>query len=45
MTLMKHLLRTDNVLYPHSFDKKKMKKKIVWVQIVGRLCKIFLGDT
>lgn len=23
MTLMKHLLRTDNVLYPHSFDKKK----------------------
>lgn len=20
---MKHLLRTDNVLYPHSFDKRK----------------------
>lgn len=46
MTLMKHLLRTDNVLYPHSFDKKKkMKKKTPWVQIIGRLYKIFLGDT
>lgn len=24
---MKHLLRTDNVLYPHSFDKKKKKEE------------------
>lgn len=41
---MKHLLRTDNVLYPHSFDKKKMKTKTAWVQIIGRLHKIFQGD-
>lgn len=41
MTLMKHLLSTDNVLCPTLQTKKKKEKKIAWAQTYGMLHKEF----